>query len=109
MRIVRAVLICAPLAIAGAAPPAHAETFSLGDVDKQAHVAVSYGVTLTGAVIGTRYRLPRWQAVAVAAAATLVIATVKELVVDDAYSWPDQPANPIGAGAAAAVAFSFRL
>jgi len=104
----RASVIAACLA---AATPARADShgLSLRDVDKQAHVAVSYGLTLTGAVVLRRYRVPRWQAVLIAAAATLALGTFKELVLDDPYSWGDQGANTIGAAAAAGLVLAFRL
>lgn len=85
-----------------------ADDFDLGDVDKQAHLAASYGLTLTGAVIARRFELPRWQAAALAAATTIVIATTKELL-DDPYSWNDQLANAIGISTAVGVVFVFRL
>ena len=94
--------------LAALALPARADTFDLGDVDKQAHVAVSYGLTLSVAVVLRHHDVPRWQAVAIAAATTLVIGTVKELV-DPPYSWNDQLANTLGSAGAAVVVVSFRL
>ena len=88
--------------------PARADGFDLRDLDKQAHVAVSYGVTLSVATILRRYEVPRWQAVAIAAAVTIVIGTTKELI-DDPYSWGDQLANAIGTSTAGVVVFTFRL
>lgn len=83
-------------------------TFDPTDRDKQAHIAVSYGVTLTVAVIARHYEVTRWKAVLAGAATALVLGTLKELV-DDPYSWGDQAANTIGAGAAVGVVFAFRL
>ena len=94
--------------LASLALPARADTFDLGDVDKQAHVAVSYGLTLSIAVVLRHHDLPRWQAVAIAAATTLVIGTAKELV-EPPYSWSDQLANTLGSAGAAVVVVSFRL
>lgn len=102
----RPVLVAAVLA--SLASPARADSFDLGDVDKQAHVAVSYGLTLSIAVVLRHHDVPRWQAVALAAATTLVIGTVKELV-DPPYSWGDQLANTLGTSGAALVVFSFQL
>lgn len=90
------------------ATPARADSFDPRDVDKQAHMATSYALTFTTAVIARRFELPRWQAVLLGAAVTAVAGTVKELV-DDEYSWGDQLANTIGSGTAAAVVFTFRL
>lgn len=94
--------------LAALAQPASADSFDLRDVDKQAHVATSYGITLTVATIASRYELRRWQAVLLGVATTLVLGTTKELV-DDEYSWGDQAANGLGAGAASAVVFAFEL
>ncbi len=102
----------APIAAAvlvALAAPARADSFSLRDVDKQAHVAVSYALTLTGSVVLRRFRVPRWQAVAIAAAATMVLGTFKELALDDEYSWGDQLGNGIGTSAAAVLVLSLRL
>lgn len=101
--------VASALLILALAAPARADDFSVRDVDKQAHMAVSYGMTLTGAVVARRFEVKRWQAVAIAAAATLTLGTFKELVLDDAYSWGDQLANGIGTGAAAALVLSFQL
>ncbi|MBA3821929.1 MAG: hypothetical protein H0X17_23800 [Deltaproteobacteria bacterium] len=94
---------------AGHAATARADGFDPRDVDKQAHLAVSYGLTFTIAVVARRYDVPRWQAVAIAAATTLVLGTTKELADDTGYSWGDQLANTIGTGTAAIVVFSFEL
>lgn len=87
---------------------ARADSFDPGDLDKQAHIAVSYGLTLSIATILRRYELPRWQASAIAAAATMVVGTTKELI-DDSFSWGDQLANVIGSTSAVVVVFTFRL
>lgn len=98
----------ATIVMLSTAAPARADDFDPADLDKQAHMAVSYGLTLSVATILRRYELPRWQAVAIAAAATIVIGTTKELI-DDPYSWGDQLANAIGTSSAAVVVFTFRL
>ncbi|MDQ3370875.1 MAG: YfiM family protein [Myxococcota bacterium] len=92
-------------------PPtsARADAFDPRDLDKQAHLAVSYGLTFTIAVVARHHDVPRWQAVAIAAATTLVLGTTKELVDDTGYSWGDQLANTIGTATAAIVVFSFEL
>lgn len=107
MATTRALVIA--VVLGSVAAPARGDSFSVRDVDKQAHVAVSYGLTLTGAVVARRFDVKRWQAVTIAAAATMALGTFKELVLDDAYSWGDQLANGIGTGAATIVVFSFRL
>ena len=94
--------------LAALATPASADSFDLRDVDKQAHVATSYGITLTVATVASRYEVPRWQAVLLGVATTLVLGTTKELV-DEPYSWGDQAANALGASAAAVVVFAFEL
>jgi VanZ family protein len=94
---------------AALASPARADDgFDPRDLDKQAHMAVGYAITLTTAVIARKLELPRWQAVAIGVAATAVLGTLKELV-DPPYSWGDQLANTIGSGMAAGVVFAFRL
>ncbi len=89
--------------------PAAADGFDPRDLDKQAHLAVSYGLSLTGSLVLRRLDVPRWQAVAIAAAATLALGTVKELVLDDTYTWGDQLGNGLGTSGAAVVVFSLRL
>lgn len=101
-------ITAAAAALALAALPARADELDLGDVDKQAHIAVSYGLCLTGAALGQRYGLERWQAVALAATLTFAIGLGKE-VVDDDFSGADLAADGIGIGAAAAVVFAFEL
>lgn len=95
-------------ALALAALPARADELDLGDLDKQAHIAVSYGLTLTGAAIARRYEVERWQAVALSAAATLALGLAKE-VVDDDFSPADMGANTLGVAGAAAVVLVFEL
>lgn len=103
----RAAALITALAVAAPAPAA-ADDFDPRDLDKQAHMATSYAITLTAAVIARRFELPRWQAVLIGVGATAVIGTLKELV-DPPYSWGDQLANAIGSGTATAVVFTFRL
>jgi hypothetical protein len=88
--------------------PAAADDLDLGDLDKQAHLAVSYGLSLTGQVVLRRHDVPRWQAAAIAAAATLALGTAKELV-DDPFSWADMGANAIGVGLSVGIVFAFEL
>lgn len=95
--------------IVSLAVPARADDFDPRDYDKQAHMAVSYGISLTVAVVARRYELARWKAALLGVASALVLGTAKELVHDDTYSWGDQAANTIGAGTAAGVVFVFRL
>jgi len=102
-----------PLAVAALvtslAAPVRADDFDPRDVDKQAHLATSYGLTLTIAVVARHYDVARWQAVALAAATTLVLGTTKELVDDTGYSWGDQLANVIGTTTAVGVVLVFEL
>ncbi len=106
MRTLAAVALLTTVTAAG---PARADDFDPRDVDKQAHLAVSYGLTFTIAVLARHHDVPRWQAVAIAAATTLVLATTKELTDDTGYSWGDQAANALGTGTAALVVFAFEL
>ena len=96
------------LALVLAAAPVRADSLDPRDVDKQAHMATSYGITFSVAVILRRFDVPRWQAVVIGAATTAVLGTVKELV-DDPYSWGDQLANTIGSATAVGVVFAFRI
>jgi hypothetical protein len=77
--------------------------------DKQAHLATSYGLTLTIAVLARHGDVDRWRALAVAAATALVLGTGKELVDGTGYDWGDQLANAIGTSAAIGVVFAFEL
>ena len=100
----------APLVVVAAlVQPARADDFDPRDYDKIAHMSVSYGITLTVAVVARRYEMKRWQAVLLGAATALVLGTGKELIHDDHYDWGDQAANTIGAATAAGVVFTFRL
>lgn len=89
--------------------PACADGFDPRDVDKQAHMATSYGITFTVTVIARRFEIPRWKALALGAATTAVLGTFKELVIDDPYAWGDQLANTIGSSLAAVVVLAFEI
>ncbi len=78
-------------------------------VDKVAHAAVSYSLTLTGALLLEQLDLPRWQAVLIAAGGTLVLGLAKEVMLDDEASGGDLAADGIGVGLAAGLLFSFEL
>jgi len=95
--------------VAALALPARADSFDPRDYDKQTHMAVGYGLTLTIAIVARHYEVKRWQAVLLGAATTLLLGTAKELVHDETYSWGDQAANTIGAATAAGLVFTFRL
>ncbi|MBA3499029.1 MAG: YfiM family protein [Myxococcota bacterium] len=97
------------LIVAALVQPARADDFDPRDYDKIAHMSVSYGITLTIAVVARRYEMKRWQSVLLGAATALVLGTGKELIHDETYSWGDQAANTIGAATAAGVVFTFRL
>jgi hypothetical protein len=99
----------AVLLLACAVAPARADSFSPRDVDKQAHMSVSYGLTLTGAIVAERFDVERWQAVAIAAAATMARGTFKELVLDEQYDWNDQLANGIGTTTAPVLVLTLEL
>lgn len=88
---------------------ARADSFDLTAQDKQAHVAASYGITLTVDVIARRFELPRWQAVLIGAATAIVIGTTKELAFDTDYDWGDQLANGIGIAGATGLVLAFEL
>lgn len=105
--VTRAMVVLA-LCLALAPRPVAADDLDLGDLDKQAHVAVSYGLALTGQVVLRRYQVPRWQAAAIAAAATLAVGAAKELM-DDPGSWADMGANALGVGLSVGVVFAFEL
>jgi VanZ family protein len=102
---VRALIVAIALLFA---VPARGDSFDPGDLDKQTHMAASYGITFTVAMVARHYGVTRWKAVLLGAATTLVLGTAKELA-DEPYSWGDQLANTIGSGTAAIVVFSFRL
>lgn len=88
---------------------AHADAFDLTAQDKQAHIAASYGITLTVDVVARRFELPRWQAVLLGAATAIVVGTTKELAFDDDYDWGDQLANGIGIAGATGLVLAFEL
>ncbi len=107
MRIVMALLVT--LGMICASSPAQADDFSPRDLDKQAHMAVSYGITLTGSVVLRRYKVTRWKAVAISVATAMALGTFKELALDGSFSTADELANGIGAGVAAGLVFAFEL
>ena len=97
------------LVLALPASVARADTFDLTALDKRAHMATSYALTLSVDVVARRFELPRWQAALLGAATTIVVGTAKELVLDDDYDWGDQLANGIGITTATLVVFAFEL
>lgn len=101
--------IAAALLAVALATPARADSFDPTDYDKIAHMSVSYSITLSVAVVARRFELARWQAAALGAATALVLGTAKELVHDEEFSWGDEAANSIGAGAAIGLVFAFQL
>lgn len=107
--IIEAVRLVSVLVVAGLVQPASADDFDPRDYDKIAHMSVSYGITLTVAVVARRYEIERWQAVLLGAATALVLGTTKELAFDETFSWGDEAANTIGAAGAAGLVFTFRL
>jgi hypothetical protein len=96
-------------ALALGASFARADELDLFAVDKEAHVAVSYGLSLSGTLVLRRAGVPRWQSVAIAAAATLALGAFKELALDDPGSWGDMGANTLGVAGSAAFVFALEL
>ncbi|MDB4963987.1 MAG: hypothetical protein JWP01_3986 [Myxococcales bacterium] len=92
-------------AIAALATPAHADGF---DLSRKAHLATSYGITLSVATIAQRFGAARWQGVVLGAALVALAGTTKELI-DPEYSWGDQLANAAGVTTATVLVFSFQL
>jgi integrase len=76
--------------------------------DKAAHGAISYSLTMTGALLLEKLEVPRWQAVVIAGAATFAIGLGKELV-DDDFSGGDLAADAVGVGLGAGVVLAFEL
>lgn len=95
--------------VGGLVQPASADDFDPRDYDKIAHMSVSYGITLSVAVVARKYEIKRWQAVLLGAATALVLGTTKELALDETFSWGDEAANSLGAAGAAGLVFTFRL
>lgn len=87
---------------------ARADSFDVREHDTQAHLAASYSLSFTIAVVARRFDRPRWQAIAIGAATTLVAGTLKEWA-DESYAWSDQLANAIGIAVATIVVVTFRL
>lgn len=107
-----ALLSTALLMTALSATPARADVgdFRFTRVDHQAHMAVSYGLALTGTLIlEHEIGLERHEAVLASSLTTLAIGLIKELVIDDAGDSSDLLANVIGIGAAAGIVFGFRF
>jgi hypothetical protein len=77
--------------------------------DKAAHFSASYGLSLSTTLILRKTELPRWLSVVIGCGGTLLLGTMKELVVDDGYSWGDQAANGAGAMTSAIFTFTFEL
>ena len=115
MKLLCAALIAITISlVAPARARADITDFRLSRIDHQAHIAVSYGLTLTGYLILERHTLTkpqpkRLQAVLIAALATLAVGGLKELVIDDPGDASDMVANVIGVGGAASVVFAFRF
>ena len=105
----RAVTLAFSFAVLSMATPVRAETFDPRDVDKQAHMATSYAMTLTGSTVLQRFGLRRVHSVLISVGATMVLATAKEWLLDDRFSVADEVANTIGVGAAVGVVFAFEL
>ena len=89
--------------------PAHADDWDLTAEDKIAHMSVSYGITLTVAVVARHYEMERWKAVLLGAATALAIGTSKELFHDDHFTWSEETANVIGTASAVGIVLAFRL
>lgn len=83
--------------------------FDPRDEDKQAHVAATYSISLTTALGLRKLELPRWKAVLVASAAALAVGTLKEVAIDDEFSWGDEIANGVGVGLSAVIVFTLEL
>lgn len=77
-------------------------------LDKQAHVAVSYGLTLTGALLLEKTGMERWLATLIAFSGTMLIGVTKEAF-DDEFSGTDQVANLVGASTAAGMVLVFKF
>jgi hypothetical protein len=77
--------------------------------DKVAHAAVSYSLTLTGALLLEKLDVERWQAVAIAGGVTLLLGFAKEYLVDSEASGGDLAADGLGVGLGAGMVFTFEL
>lgn len=102
----RTAAVVALLALTGTA---RADDWDPMAPDKAAHISVSYGITLSVAVVARHYEMKRWQAVLLGAATSLVIGTSKELFVDDSFSWSDETADVVGTAGAVGFVLAFRL
>ena len=94
--------------VAAAAPSGNDESDPFAP-DKVAHAAVSYSLTLTGALLLEKLDVPRWQAVLISGAGTFLLGLAKEYVIDADPSGGDLAADAIGVGTGAALVFSFEL
>ena len=79
------------------------------EVDKQAHVAVSYGIALTATRILETKGLSRGQAILDGSLITLGLGLIKEFIIDASPSGADMAANGVGVGASALVVWTFQL
>jgi hypothetical protein len=77
--------------------------------DTAAHLAVSYSLTLSGALVLEKLDLPRWQAVLIAGTATFALGLSKEYVLDAEASGKDLLADGLGVGFAAGFVFVLEL
>ena len=105
-----ALLLCLILSL----PPCVARAegvsqFKFTDLDKQAHMLASYGMSLTLTRFLETKKLPIWESVLIASASTIVVGASKELFVDSEFSAADMLANGIGTSVSAALVFTFEL
>ena len=89
---------------------AGAGDFRFSRLDHQAHIAVSYSLTLTATLICQKKAgMSRTKAVLISALAVLLMGGLKELASDEPGESSDMVANTIGIGAAAGMAFALRF
>jgi hypothetical protein len=101
--------IVAMLLVMSSASARADDGFDPTQLDKQAHMAVSYAVALTATEIMEKNDVPRWKSVLYASLGTIALGLTKEYFIDSQPSTGDIIADGVGVGVSAAVVFTFRL
>lgn len=86
---------------------AEANNFDLSQVDQQAHLAVSYGITMTSSLLLEKKGFKKNDAILYGSLISLGLGLLKEYAVDKEASQGDLIADAIGTGLGAGVVWYF--
>ena len=85
------------------------DDFDIQSTDKQAHIAVSYGLALTSTLVLEKHEASLWKAVLYGTLFSLSTGLAKEYLIDKSPSAGDIIADGIGNAMSAGVVFTFEL